>query len=569
MIYLNLEINMKKDNPNKTKLTTSAKIKKLQEKIVEMEQTLSSIRSGKVDALVIDNNNNIPSIHTLKGADEPYRILIENISEGALTVTEEGIIIHCNKLFCDLIKFSDNELMDTPLANYLPMDQRPLLGDLLNQAKKNVTKSEFNLIASDNTIVTVLLSCQLLKFGKINSISVVVTDITEIKAVQLETFLTNERYRILMENASCGVLVHDINGRVIESNKQIEYIFEELRSEIMQHNIISFVIPEERNNVALHYKKLISEKKIGPLEIKIKTAAGKNKIIELSAVSVGIGISNKNLLLTIINDITERKNLEEQSILKDKLSTIGILSAGIVHEINNPLTWITSNLKYLKKKISTQEDNANKNFQSLSDVIDETIKGTEKIQDIVMNLKGFARKDEKAPATPIDINEILTSAINMASHQIKDVAQLKTYFAENLPKLLASGNRLHQVFLNLIVNAIQSFPEESSQNIISIYTSAQENAIRIDIADTGSGISPDKLPHIFDIFFTTKLPGIGTGLGLSICYDIVNHEGGRIAVESVLGKGTVFSVYLPLHKANILPSTEQNLISDRGITGKL
>jgi PAS domain S-box-containing protein len=540
---------MKKDITKINKLSASANLKKMKSKLVEMEQTISSIQSGKVDALIIHNDDKRSAIYTLEGADEPYRILIENLSEGALTVTEQGKIIHCNNHFCDLIKVSDSNLANTALSDYLPLEQRQVFTDLLNQKKETSKKSEFTLIASDNTIKTVLLSCQSLKFGKVNSICIIVTDISEIKAVQLETFKAKERYRTLMDNASCGVLVHDMTGNIIEVNKETEHIFGQPRSEIINNNIISY-IDEQQSIIEMQFNKLIVEKKIGPLVMKIKTVKADTKMIELSAVSVGTGISNENLLLSVINDITERRKLEEQSLLKDKLSTIGTLSAGIVHEINNPLTWIMSNLKYLKKKIVNYDNQDIKSVQSFNDIIDETIKGTKQIHDIVINLKGFARKDEDKPPTPVDINEILNSAIHMASHQINDVAELKTNFAGNLPKLLLSGGRLHQVFLNLIVNAIQAFSGKDSRNIISINTCIEENNIRIDIADTGCGISPDQLPNIFNLFYTTKPTGVGTGLGLSICHDIVSREGGKITVVSSPEQGTIFSVYFPIQKSN-------------------
>jgi two-component system, NtrC family, sensor kinase len=359
--------------------------------------------------------------------------------------------------------------------------------------------------------------------------------------------LQEERYRMLMDNASFGLLVHDTKGALIEVNKQIENIFGHPRNEIIKNNFIFYIIPEERDNMEDQFKKLILEKKIGPHETRIKTSKDEIKVVELSAVSIGTELDNENLLLTIVNDITERKKLDEQTLLNHKLATIGTLSAGIAHEINNPIAWILSNLKHLKKKITNLKINDKENAQSFNDIIDETIMGTEKIQDIIKNLKGFARKDEEISTTPADVNEILSSAITMASHQIEDVAQLKTNLAEDLPKLLLCGSRLHQVFLNLIVNAIQAFPEKGNNNIITITTLKENNNIRIDIADTGPGISEEVLPHIFDLFFTTKPPGIGTGLGLSICNDIINRAGGRITVKSSPEQGTTFSVYLPLH----------------------
>ncbi len=162
------------------------------------------------------------------------------------------------------------------------------------------------------------------------------------------------------------------------------------------------------------------------------------------------------------------------------------------------------------------------------------------------DLKGFARI-EQDEMTSVDVNNDLKTAINIAYPQYKNVAKVETDLSSNIPLLLLSSSKLQQVFLNLIVNASQAMDENNFQNnTIRISTELKENQIFITISDTGKGIPLHVLPKIFDPFFTTKPVGIGTGLGLSICYDIINNLGGKISVESELGKGTAFYIYLPI-----------------------
>lgn len=253
------------------------------------------------------------------------------------------------------------------------------------------------------------------------------------------------------------------------------------------------------------------------------------------------------LLIVIANDVTERNQMRIQSLFNDKLALVGTLAAGIVHEINNPVSWIRGNLNFLKTEMHSLYDSCNNKeiLAQFEKVINESIDGADRIHRIVHDLKGFARSDE-TEITPIDIHETLNSVINMAMPQIKYRATLEKKFNTDIPKLLLSSGQLHQVFLNIILNAAQAIPEGNvSHNQIVITTSYLKNQIRVDITDTGIGITESNLSHVFEPFFTTKKAGEGTGLGLSICHEIIRKMGGKITIQSTVGKGSTFSIYLP------------------------
>ncbi len=242
----------------------------------------------------------------------------------------------------------------------------------------------------------------------------------------------------------------------------------------------------------------------------------------------------------VASDVTELTNVTNQLHLNDKLTMVGTLAAGVAHEINNPIAWVRGNLSYIKKNAARLE------AIKLEELIDESIEGVDRIIDIVRNLKGFSRNNDDELAL-IDVHRVIDLAIKIASSEIKSHAHLEKNYAENLPQVKANSGKLQQVFLNLIMNAIQAMKKEAMQNNILRITTAQEaNKIRIDISDTGSGIKSEDLPKIFDPFYTTKKQDQGSGIGLSISHEIIKNHGGEITVKSMVGQGTTFSVYLPI-----------------------
>ena len=248
-------------------------------------------------------------------------------------------------------------------------------------------------------------------------------------------------------------------------------------------------------------------------------------------------------------DATQRSKLRRQILLQDRLLINGTLMAGVAHEINNPIAWILSNLNYLKKQFARLKNNGSpttQDWHNLEDVVMESIQGAERICDIVHLFKNVGGTNNELNNTPIDIHDVLNSVVDMASLECKFRAKVEKFFSSNIPNIIANNGQLHQVFLNLIINAAQAIPEGNiEQNKITVRTSLEATMLRVDIQDTGHGIRPEIMPHIFVPFFSTKPLG-GSGLGLAICHEIIRDLGGKINVKSELGKGTTFSVYLPI-----------------------
>lgn len=255
------------------------------------------------------------------------------------------------------------------------------------------------------------------------------------------------------------------------------------------------------------------------------------------------------------------KSAQSRLVQNEKLATIGQLAAGVAHEINNPLSFVKSNLgtlnKYLKnlsnfievQSQSQPSDDVSKSRSQLKvdyiiddcpTLLQESIEGLERIQEIVQNLKVFSNSGVET-AGPTDINSCLTSTVEVAHTSLQDKAQVQYDLAE-IPHVVCIPQQINQVFLNILLNAAQSIQDHG---VITIKT-WQDAGIHIRISDSGVGIAEENLTQIFEPFYTTKNADKNTGLGLSISHDIIQKHNGTIHVESILDQGSHFTITLPI-----------------------
>lgn len=278
----------------------------------------------------------------------------------------------------------------------------------------------------------------------------------------------------------------------------------------------------------------------------------------------------------------EREQLERQLLQSEKMASIGQLAAGVAHEINNPVGFIAANLfqlsEYLEdlqgvwERLQTLQDTIDDGRglgeiraasdrlrqvcreidfdyvkQDLVKAVNESREGSERIRHIVRDLRDFSRQDS-GETSLADVNRCIDTTANIVWTMMKHVVILKKDYAE-LPRLRCFPKQLEQVLMNLLVNACQAIEEKGGESgtvgEVEVRTLRRNGGVAIIIRDTGVGISPENLDRIFEPFFTTKDIGAGTGLGLSTSYSIIARHGGEIRVESEVGKGTTFDVWLP------------------------
>jgi signal transduction histidine kinase len=280
------------------------------------------------------------------------------------------------------------------------------------------------------------------------------------------------------------------------------------------------------------------------------------KRVDVESSSFSIQFNGQQAFIVVVRNRTHQNLVERQLIDNEKLATLGTLTADIAHEINNPLGIILGNLVFLienydalKSQMEAKgftDDQCGKLFSEIGEELADTTHGGETIRDIVRGLKSFSRSSVEEVAE-VDLNQIVESAIHMTLYEFKYKAKLVRGLAEGLPLLAINPGKLQQVLVNLLINASQSFENNKSEaNVITVRTGLKEGSLFVEITDTGKGIPDDVLAHIFEPFYTTKPAGMGTGLGLPICREIVRCFQGTLEVQTQVGKGTTFTVRLPL-----------------------
>ncbi|HTP51370.1 MAG TPA: ATP-binding protein [Anaeromyxobacteraceae bacterium] len=276
-------------------------------------------------------------------------------------------------------------------------------------------------------------------------------------------------------------------------------------------------------------------------EISLTSKGGVEIPVEMVTFSIPAEESGLAPRVAVFRDLRERKRLQERLLFAERLTTLGTLAAGVAHEVNNPLSFVLSNLEFLSHHLDRGAS------PQMAEVLGETRKGAERIGIIVDSLRALSRRVDSVEPEPLDPNAALEFALKVVDHRIQSQARLVKDL-QPVPPVMGAPGRLGQVFLNLLVNAAQAFKEGQGEGAIvkvSSWFDARSRRVVVEVADNGSGIPPDILPRIFDAFFSTKPSGQGCGLGLFLSRGIVSDLGGEICVESEAGKGSTFRVSLP------------------------
>ena len=335
----------------------------------------------------------------------------------------------------------------------------------------------------------------------------------------------------IIESLTVGVAVLDQNGRVIGWNRVLEKSFGTLEADIKEKQL-SDVLGE--NNFAALFPPDTQQGFRLLSEITMEMPDGGKKIFDITKTPLLDNQMDPYGTVIVFEDITEKITMQQQLLTSEKLASIGLLSAGVAHEINTPLTGISSYVQILQKKLSTS---------SHSQVLEKIEAQTDRVAKIVKNLLNFARNPSESAFQKVDLSENLQEIISLIDYKLKNMNIDLVLDIQPIKPIWAQGERIQQVFINIILNAMDAMPDGGK---LKIKLSHEDNQAVVMIEDSGTGIKSQHLPHIFDPFFTTKGIGKGTGLGLSISYAIIKEHEGRISVDSESGKGSRFAIFIPM-----------------------
>lgn len=335
----------------------------------------------------------------------------------------------------------------------------------------------------------------------------------------------------IIESLTVGVAVLDQKGKITGWNRVLEETFAKPKEEVMNKNLIKIL--GRKNFRALFPSD--SEQGFRLLsEITLDMPSGRKKIFDIAKTPLLDNKMNPYGTVIVFEDITEKISLQQRLLTSEKLASIGLLSAGVAHEINTPLTGISSYVQILQRKLSNSKH---------AQVLDKIEAQAERVARIIKNLLNFARIPSETSFYHVDLKESLQEIISLIDYKLKTLNIDLELNLSPIEPIWAQGERVQQVFINIILNAIDAMPNGGT---LRIELTQQDKEAVIKIEDTGTGIKDQHLPHIFDPFFTTKGIGKGTGLGLSISYAIINEHEGHLTVDSERGKGSNFTIFIPM-----------------------
>jgi two-component system NtrC family sensor kinase len=338
----------------------------------------------------------------------------------------------------------------------------------------------------------------------------------------------------ILESMDSGILVLDLENRIVRWNRAMEALYGASRDNVLGQTLDD-VFPAAfldalRGSLVLGRH----EETASIYKLNLPAADGRALRVNISVVPFQVGRGERHGTILIMDDVTVRMRLEQQLQHSEKMASVGLLAAGVAHEVNTPLTGISSYTQMLRDRIESDDPRA--------ELLEKIEKQAFRAAKIINNLLNFSRA-AGSEFEPLDVNRVLLDVLSLVEHQLES-SRIKVVheMAAELPMVRGNENRLQQVFFNLILNARDAMP---SGGWLTLATRADDDAVVVEIRDTGTGIKHEDIKRIYDPFFTTKGIGRGTGLGLSVSYGILQEHGGAIFVESAPGQGTTFQVALP------------------------
>jgi PAS domain S-box-containing protein len=461
---------------------------------------------------------------------------MDRTSDGVFLADARGCYVEVNHRGCEMLGRSRDELIGLHVSTVIEPDdlrRRPVDLAALDPTVPHIVQRR--LRRADGTTFVAEIAVSSIEGGFYFSI---VRDITARREAEEATRRAEQNFRALLDVLPDIVVVHRL-GTIVYANATAERVCRAGPGlALVGRPVINLVHPDDRAMVTARIRKMLETGEPAPMNReRLQRLDGTSLVAEVMAVSMVF--DGSPAIVVVGMDVTEREGLHARLAVSERLASIGLLAAGVAHEINNPLSYTLLNLGCIAHLTAASTDDP-----ALTRCIDDATEGVRRVQSIVRDLRTFsgALRDE---VTTFDVANPVDAALKLADHELRLRARV---LREPAPPLMVRANeaRLSQVFLNLLVNAGRALPEgDAERQEIRVAVSERRGEVLVTVSDTGAGIAPENLLRLFDPFFTTRAPGQGTGLGLSICHSIVDSLGGRIEVASTVGQGSSFTVILP------------------------
>ncbi len=387
-------------------------------------------------------------------------------------------------------------------------------------------------------------------------------DISERKRAEESVLRSEANFRTLIERSPSAVLVHRDGTLLYINPAGAALLGYDRADELIGKNVLDLIHPEDQDQIRTKMERTRSAGRTRAQEARVRRRDGSYALLDGEGLLLAFDGEPANVVIG--RDVNERNEMFARMAVADRMLSVGTLAAGVAHEINNPLSYVVSNLALLANELplllSSDPRQSRLDACGVEQLLVDAREGAARVSAIVRDLRQLSRSDDVTTG-PLDVANVLASSIKMAFNEIRHRARINELYAP-APLVQANASRLGQVFLNLLVNAAQAIPEgraDSHEIRVRVQASPDRQQAIVEIEDTGVGIAPSVMGRIFDPFFTTKPIGLGVGLGLSISHQIVRSLGGSITVAASSPHGTTFRI--------VLPASERQTIESRPAPG--
>ena len=547
-----------RDTTDYDQLTSEELISRLR----EAEATLEAIRTGEVDAVVIAGPRG-QQVYTLENADRPYRVLVEQMQEGAVTLSEDGTILYCNERFATLVARPHDSIIGLSLTAFFSGDEGKTLLAMIDTGTGLGTAGEFTVVDSLGREVPVNISLIDLKVEDAmpRLVCGIVTDLTfnrlrtrELGAANeklaseiVERRKTEENLQLALDAAEMGIWELDLRNDEMRCSARHNRIFgeETSRRSFDLATLVNYFVSEDQALVRGAFERARASASV-EFEHRIRRASD-NAMRWVNVKGRTFYDGGHPVRITgVTADVTQRREVDEQLRQAQKMEAVGQLTGGIAHDFNNLLMIIGGSLDMLDRRV-TDEPRVRRMFDAARQAVSRGAR-------LNQQLLAFSRRQD-LHIEVVQINDLIPTFEHLLDRAVGETITMEFIRDPSLWLCRTDPHQLETAVLNLAINARDAMPEggklvirTANRQVDDAFASRWEATpgeyAVLSIEDTGIGMSPEVLQHVFEPFFTTKDVGKGTGLGLSQVYGFAKQSGGFVAVRSAPGRGTLIEVFL-------------------------
>ena len=492
----------------------------------------------------MEDQTSIEADHELsKRYEQLYTMLLDAIPSSVLLIDQHMRIVSANRNFLEKGQRTLTNTIGYRLEEVFPtiiLDQMDITKRIRHVIEKNQPVKGERMTYRAPGVSIRIYYYSLLPFtwqGRVEGAVLLMDDVTEQVRLGEEVRRVERHLASIVESASDLILSTDRKGRILTWNTAAERLTGFQVTEVRERCFVDFCTDEDHKDIHDIFSLIDMRKYAQMKECTLRTSKGTSIPVSFVFSPLKDSYNHTAGVVAVGRDLTERRKLEMELHQAQKFAALGVMAGGIAHEIRNPLAICSSSAQFLMEEDGTPE------FRQ--ECADKIHMGIRRTSAIIENLLKYSHPSKTTQTTLINIISLIKETQILVTYHAKILKiEINTSFPRQPVVVEGVATLLQQVFMNLFLNAINAMPSGGNLGIdVKIF----DSRVRVQVTDTGCGISPREIGKIFDPFYTTSIVGQGTGLGLSLCYSIVKQHSGTIDVESAEGSGSTFTVNLPAH----------------------